>query len=110
MIKKYSHINNILKTGGKDMESGYVVAMLRVDGRSHNFVNGKKSKSKLARKRRAPVDVIENARQLGKGECVTLKSHDRVTVDIVGSSGPAHSGIYVGEHDINVYSDKVIIE
>lgn len=92
------------------MQRGYVVAMLRVDGRSHNFVKGKKSKSKLARKRLAPVDVIENARQLEQGECVKLESHDRVTVDIVGSGGPAGSGIYVGEHDIYVYSDKVRID
>lgn len=91
------------------MERGYVVAMLRVDGRSHNFVNGKKSKSKLAQKRLAPDDVIENAKQIGQGECVTLKSHDRVTVDIVGSGGPAHTGIYEGEHDIYIYSDKVKI-
>lgn len=92
------------------MERGYVVAMLRVDGRSHNFVNRKKSKSKLARKRPAPVDVIENARQLGRGECVKLKSHDRVTVDIVDSGGSDHTGIYVGDHDIYVYSDKVRID
>ncbi len=92
------------------MERGYVVAMLRVDWRSYNFVNGKRSKSKLARKRLAPVDVIENARQLGRKECVTLKSNDRVTVDIVDSSGPANSGIYRGEHNIYVYSNKVIID
>lgn len=92
------------------MERRYVVAMLRVDGISRNFVKGKESKSDLIRKRCALTDVIEKATQLRQGEYMILQSRNRLTVDIIGSNGPVASGAYMGRHTIYVYSDKIRIE
>lgn len=92
------------------MKKGYVVVMLIVDGKKYNFINGKKSKSKLERKNLVPSDVIKDAIQIGRGEYIKLTSHDKVVFKLVKSKNKYCVELHSGENNIYVYSGKLKIE
>lgn len=110
IIKKYLHIGNIIKTGGQDMKRGYVVAMVNIDGKKYNFINGKKSKSKLERKNLVPSDVIKDAIQIGRGGYVKFTSYDKVVFKLVKSKNKSYVEVHSGKNNIYVYSDKLKIK